>query len=343
MSRFARDYQVVFFEEPEYVEASQVGLAMRTEACGVTVVVPRVEREHALAQQRALLDACLRTLDAQPRVLWYYTPMSLDYSGHLRAERIVYDCMDELSAFRFCPPQLVERERQLLARADVVFTGGMSLYESKRRHHPNVHGCPSSVDIAHFAQARQVLPEPADLAGITPGPRLGFFGVIDERFDVDLLAQLAAARPHWQFILIGPVVKIDPATVPTLPNVHLLGGKRYDELPAYLAHWDVALMPFAMNESTRFISPTKTPEYLAGGRPVVSTPIADVVREYGDCPAVRIASDAAGFVSAIEAALQDRLDRARLWAVADAKLRPMSWDRTWQTMKRELSIALEPA
>jgi UDP-galactopyranose mutase len=258
--------------------------------------------------------------------------MALPFTEHVRASLVVYDCMDELSAFRGAPPELIERERRLLARADRVFTGGVSLYEAKRHLHRSVHAFPSSVDVPHFAAARKRQPDPEDQAPIGR-PRLGFYGVIDERLDTDLLAAAAALRPDWNFVLVGPVVKIDAAQLPRGANVHYLGPKLYEELPRYLAGWDVALMPFARNESTRFISPTKTPEYLAAGRPVVSTPIADVVRSYGETGLVRIADTPEGFVAAAEAALDDAKHPERWIGPVDRALAEMSWDATWARMK----------
>jgi UDP-galactopyranose mutase len=199
-----------------------------------------------------------------------------------------------------------------------------------------VHAFPSSVDVAHFATARRPLPDPADQAAIAH-PRLGFFGVVDERMDLELLAAVADARPDWQLVIVGPVVKIDPASLPRRPNLHFLGGKLYTELPTYLANWDVALMPFARNESTRFISPTKTPEYLAAGKPVVSTSIRDVVRPYGDLGLVRIADTPEDFVRACEAALTE--DRATWLPRVDSHLATMSWDNTWAGMKALLDAA----
>jgi UDP-galactopyranose mutase len=166
-----------------------------------------------------------------------------------------------------------------------------------------------------------------------PRPRLGFYGVIDERFDTELLDQVAQMRPKWSFVMLGPVVKISDGDLPKRPNIHYLGGKRYDQLPAYLSGWDVALMPFAMNESTQFISPTKTPEYLAGGRPVVTTPIKDVVRHYGQLEGVKIASTAEEFVAACEEALELSHDRQGGWlAEADLALSATSWDTTQARM-----------
>jgi UDP-galactopyranose mutase len=264
-------------------------------------------------------------------VLWYYTPMALPFTRHLRPVAVVYDCMDELSAFAGAPPELRQREVELMKRADLVLTGGQSLYEAKRHLHRQVYPFPSSVDAPHFARARQPQPDPADQARI-PHPRIGFFGVIDERFDVDLVRGVAALRPDWHFVLLGPVVKIDPRTLPQAPNLHYLGSKPYTELPSYLSGWDVAMLPFARNESTRFISPTKTPEYLAAGRPVVSTSIRDVVRPYGQEGLARIADDAAEFVAAIEASLAE--DAAIRRVRADAFLSQMSWDLTWSRMRQ---------
>jgi UDP-galactopyranose mutase len=239
--------------------------------------------------------------------------------------------MDELSVFAGAPPELGRREAQLLARADLVLTGGVSLYEAKRGRHPNVHVFPSSVDVAHFAQARRIRHDPADQAPI-PQPRLGFMGVIDERMDLALVRAIADAQRQWQLVFVGPVVKIDPASLPVRPNIHYLGMKQYDELPAYLGGWKVALMPFAQNEATRFISPTKTPEYLAAGKPVVSTPIRDVVRPYGERGLVRIAGDVRGFVSAVKACLAE--GPAARQEEVDAFLGQGSWDQTWTRVER---------
>lgn len=335
MARFARYFDVLYVEEPVPDDDNAAWLEVREEPEGVHVLVPRLpnglseqQKEH---EQRRLIDQYLGSRAAQKMTLWYYTPMSLAFSEQLRADLVVYDCMDELAAFRGAPVQLIDRERQLLSRADVVFTGGYSLYEAKRVLHPSVHPFPSSVDIQHFTQARLKLNEPLDQVGIAH-PRLGFYGVLDERLDIDLIDALAASRPDWSIVLVGPVVKIDPASLPQRQNIHYLGSKTYSELPYYLAGWDVALMPFARNESTRFISPTKTPEYLAGGRAVVSTPIVDVVRSYGASGMVRIAATAGEFVASIEAELARASDRPALCAQADQILGSMSWDCTWQAM-----------
>jgi len=338
MSRFARDRRVFFVEEPVF-EDGPARLDVGERPGGVLVAVPRLPhglpQEEVEAAQRDLLQGMLADHGVSDYVLWYYTPMALGFSAGLAPAAVVYDCMDELSLFRGAPPALLERERRLLEIADLVFTGGQSLYEAKRERHPSVHAFPSSIDAEHFVRARRPCPEPADQAAI-PRPRLGYFGVIDERIDLDLLAAAADARPAWQWVMIGPVVKIDPETLPRRSNLHYLGMKAYDELPSYLAGWDAALMPFAANESTRFISPTKTPEYLAGGRPVVSTPIHDVVRPYGELALVEIAEDPAAFVAAAERSMR-RLgegspEREAWLAQVDEFLSRGSWSRTFRHM-----------
>ena len=335
MSRFARDHRVIFWEEPVFDETDEA--TIEVQPCpdtGVIVVTPQLPRGLSEAEQDArlktLLDIFLAGQHA-PLVRWYYTPMMLSFSRQVEALCTVYDCMDELANFRFAPPRLLDLERELLATADVVFTGGYSLYEAKKDRHPNIHPFPSSVDRAHFAQARGMDAVPDDQAPIDR-PRLGFFGVVDERMDLDLLAALADAHPEWSIVVVGPVVKIDPVDLPVRANIHYLGGKSYAELPVYLGGWDVALMPFAINDSTKFISPTKTPEYLAGGRPVVSTPITDVIRHYSDLEAVFIADGAEAFVAACEKALKLARCGDGWLAEADVKLSNLSWDTTHARM-----------
>lgn len=344
LSRCAQGRRVFFVEEPIFDDGS-VRLDISERACGTQVVVPRLPEglrsKIALeAVLREMVDHLFRTQGIRDHISWYYTPMALGFTRHLKPLVTVYDCMDELSAFKGASPTLREREAELFSRADLVFTGGQSLYEAKRERHPHVYAFPSSIDHAHFAQARQTLAEPADQASIAH-PRLGFFGVIDERLDIELLDGLAAARPDWQIIMIGPVVKIDPATLPRRANIHYLGGKAYSELPAYLAGWDVALLLFARNEATRFISPTKTPEYLAAGKPVVSTSIRDVVRPYGEQGLVSIADTVADFVQAVARALSEEAHNEEWRARVDEFLAQTSWDRTWSQMARLIDDAVK--
>src|SRR5688572_10365673 len=314
-------------------------MEVRAEA-GITTVVPhlppRLDAGMRIGLQKMLLDQLLHDYQIVHPILWYYTPMALEWTRHLEAKTIVFDCMDELSAFAHAPASLLSLEQELLERADLVFTGGQSLYEAKRRRHPRVHAFPSGVDRPHFAQARMPVSDPPDQAAI-PRPRVGFFGVVDERMDLDLVAGLAWLRPDWQQIIIGPVVKIDPASLPRANNIHYLGIKGYGELPAYLAGWDVAYLPFARNDATRFISPTKTPEYLAAGRPVVSTSIADVVRPYGERGFVAIADTPEECAAALDASLAGS-DEAWLQRVDDY-LSNLSWDRTYAAMNRLVAEA----
>ena len=287
-----------------------------------------VAREAALSR---LLDAHVASIRGS-LIAWYYTPMMLPFSRDIDPDLTVFDAMDELSKFKFAPPKLLRLEQELIDRSDIVFTGGSSLYEAKKGRHDNVHCFPSSVDRAHFCKARARQFDPADQEDL-PRPRLGFYGVIDERFDTELLDTVAQMRPDWSFVMVGPVVKIAQEDLPKRPNIHYLGGKTYAELPAYLSGWDVALMPFAMNESTQFISPTKTPEYLSGGKPVVSTPIKDVVRHYGHLEGVKIASTAEEFVAACDAALDLSRNPESGWlAEADLMLSATSWDTTQARM-----------
>jgi hypothetical protein len=334
MSRAALIFDVTYVEEPLFDTVSRSLLDKRMDPSGVTVATPVLPHgttvESACAAQELML-ADLPALQAGgPRTTWYYSPMALPFSGRLQPTLCVYDCMDELSAFHGAPPGLKEREDELFAAADLVFAGGRSLYEAKRARHPDVHLFPSSIDAAHFAGARHAgRDEPSDQRGI-PRPRLGFFGVIDERMDLALVSRAAELRPDWHFVFVGPVVKIDAGTLPRRANIHWLGAKSYAELPDYLAGWDVGLMPFARNEATRYISPTKTPEFLAAGVPVVSTPIADVVRSYGEAGLVEIAADPATVLE--RAATLMHRPKAAWLAAVDAHLATMSWDRTWSDM-----------
>lgn len=338
LSRFAQHGRVFYVEDAFYHNDDLIEphVEIKNRDNGVKVVVvhlPQRLRHDENAADQAQFETLSHYFNEQGvtnYIFWYYTPMALGKSRQFTPKLTVYDCMDELAAFKFAPPALREREQELFRKADLVFTGGHTLYESKREQHPDAHPFPSSIDKAHFGQARGPLAEPADQASIAH-PRIGFFGVVDERLDIELLRELSQAHPEWQFVIIGPVVKINPAILPRTANVHYLGGKDYKELPSYLKGWDVATLLFADNESTKFISPTKTPEYLAAGNPVVSTPIRDVVRPYGDLNLVQIADNAADFGKAISKALTQRED-ADWRKRTDDYLATISWDQTWQQM-----------
>ncbi|WP_205501746.1 glycosyltransferase family 1 protein [Rufibacter psychrotolerans] len=337
LSRFAKHTRIFFFEEPYFHEGAQPRLELQERENGrLSIVVAHLPTgltpAEIDAKQAELLNAFLADHDLQKTVFWYYTPMALEFTRQFEPALTVFDVMDELSAFKFAPPRLLELEQELINKADILFTGGQSLYEAKKHRHKEVYAFPSSIDKAHFAKARQPQEDPADQAHI-PHPRMGFFGVVDERFDIELLREVAAAHPEWQFVIIGPVVKIDPAVLPSSANIHYLGGKSYQELPAYLAGWDVAMLLFAHNDSTKYISPTKTPEYLAAGKPVVSTSIRDVVRPYGELNLVHIADGAPEFEAAIEKALRQKDDKGWM-RKTDDYLAGISWDKTWQNMVR---------
>jgi UDP-galactopyranose mutase len=345
LTRLAKDHRVWYMEEPVTEDTGKPWLETEDVAHNVSVARPHMRAEYPffIGDQLPVLTELTRDLLAERGVervaLWLFTPMPLPVAQVFEPLAVAYDCMDALSMFRFAPPELVEREAQLMRWADVVFTGGPSLYRAKEGQHPNLHCFPSSIDVAHFDQARRASPaEPADQASI-PHPRLGYFGVIDERLDYDLLATLAGARPDWQVIMVGPFAKVNPDDLPHLPNLHYFGQQPYDDLPAYIAGWDVALMPFALNESTRFISPTKTLEYMAAGRAVVSTPIADVQEPYGDI--VYVAGGAPAYAAACEQALgETAIERARRQALADGVLAGTSWDDTAGRMHALLDEAV---
>jgi UDP-galactopyranose mutase len=333
LSRCAKTRRVFFIEEP-VIDDGPLRLDVTRRENSVYVAVPHIPyamlNDVAVeAVQQGLIDRFFVEQDIKDYILWYYTPMALGFTHHLDPVATVYDCMDELSAFKNAPATLRAREAELFKRADLVFTGGQSLYEAKRDQHHSVHAFPSSIDAAHFSAARSIKVDPVDQQEI-PHPRIGFFGVIDERMDLKLVEGVADARPDWHLVMIGPVVKIEESDLPRRPNIHYLGGKSYKELPAYLAGWDAAILPFALNESTRFISPTKTPEYLSAGCPVVSTSIRDIVRPYGQKGLVHIADTVEEFVSALETAMKTNSPR-RLMMVDDF-LKEMSWDRTWSQM-----------
>jgi UDP-galactopyranose mutase len=332
MSRFVKERRVFFFEEPVYDAPSQYNEIFDDPVSGVCVVTPHItsDTENTSDALRHLLDMFMASMEIKTYVTWYYTPLSFVFSEHLKPALLVNDCMDELSSFKFAAPELKDWEQKLFTKADIVFTGGMHLYEAKKKFHSNIHGVPSGIDVKHFIQARKFTKDPVDQASI-PHPRIGFYGVIDERFNIELLRSVAEQRPDWHLVVIGPTAKIDPASLPTNRNIHFIGMRDYKELPGYLAGWDVAMMPFELNEATKYISPTKTPEFLAAGKPVVSTSIHDVVHPYADKKVVSIADTPGEFVAAIEQYLST--ERSKHWLnEVDSLLETMSWDDIWKRM-----------
>lgn len=319
LSRLARQYRILFVEEPiSRVQTGGPTLEVQPgqHAPGVTVVrmVQPVENEAGLrwigfedtltqATYSRLLTGYLAKQGISNPLLWLYTPMALEFTEVLEPSLLIHDVMDQLSAFKGAPPNLAQWEEQLLRQADIVFTGGVSLYRAKKPFNSHTYLFPSGVAIEHWAKAqRDNFARPADLP-TSPGPLLGYFGVIDERMDLALLSHLAQARPDWTIAMLGPVAKIQPSDLPQFPNLHFLGMKSYEELPAYLAYFDVALVPFALNDATRYLSPTKTLEYMAAHKPIVATPIPDLVELYGSV--ARVAETPADFVKEVEAALNE--------------------------------------
>lgn len=340
MSRFARNRRVFFIEEPVLDSTGPRLVESICSRTGVVVAVPHLPclEDPNRALEALLLDFSERHAIRNP-VLWFYTPMALEFiPPSMQSSAVVYDCMDELSLFRGAPPRLQQLEKALTAKTDVLFTGGMSLFEAKRHLHVNTHAAPSGVDRHHFAQARSL---PADFAeqATMPYPRLGYAGVIDERIDLDLIDTVSRRRPEWQFVMIGPIAKISPESLPQRSNIHWLGIKDYSDLPRYFAGWDVGIMPFALNEATRFISPTKTPEYLAAGLPVVSTAIRDVVGPYGETGMAAIAHSVDEFIAEAAKAMLLRQDAIHRHTV-DSFLQGMSWDSVWERMDALISEAL---
>ncbi len=342
LTRFATMFAVYFVEEPIFDAAKEPSVTFISKADKLWVVTPHLpdgtSHEEAVVMQKQLLDKFLRKGSTSDFLFWYYTPMALKFSGHYTPAITLYDCMDELSNFKFAPPELKELEDQLFAQADIVFTGGHSLYEHKKNRHHNIFPFPSSIDKEHFAQARSITEQPEDQKKIE-GKKLGFYGVIDERFDIETIREMAEKRPDWQFILLGPVVKIDPNSLPQRANIHFLGGKSYDQLPQYVSGWDVALIPFMLNDATKFISPTKTPEYLAAGVPVVSTAIQDVVRPYGEAGIVKIAGTSDEFIEAAEAYMD--INKADWLPIIDDFLAGNSWSNTFGSMMKNLTTTIK--
>lgn len=339
MSRFAKKGRVFFIEEPIF-DSDEARLDVTEPSENVFVCVPHLSTMDGSVDDviTSLVDEFSGEQNLRRYINWFYTPMMLEWSRNLSPVATVYDCMDELSGFKNAPPALRQRERDLFARADLVFTGGRSLYEAKRHQHKSVHAFPSSIDVAHFARALYVDDEDPQQSEI-PRPRVGFVGVIDERADLGLLEAVADLRGDLNFVMVGPVVKIDDASLPRRANIHYLGQRNYMELPVILAGWDVAILPFALNESTRYISPTKTPEYLAAGLPVVSTPIADVVDPYGKMGLVCIAATAEEFAKCLTSVMEEDANGRR--AEAAEFLTDISWDKTFNSMYSLIAVTIE--
>ncbi len=344
LSRLSARHRIIFIEEP-IIDPGAAPHWERIKAGNVLVCRPHTPlmecgfNDLQKPTLQDLISQLIREENLERYVVWFYTPLALPLVEGLAPLAVVYDCMDELSAFLHAPKQLLDYEAKLLKLADLVFTGGPSLYRAKRNRHPNVFCFPSSVDAAHFSSARNVNTREAEDQAHLPHPRLGFFGVIDERIDFPLIDYVARTHPEWQIMMIGPVVKIDPASLPRHSNIHYLGQRKYQDLPNYLKGWDVCLAPFARNASTKFISPTKTLEYMAAELPIVSTPITDVAEPYGKI--VYLGETPEAFAAACEVALhasdQDRA--SRISGMRDV-LSKTSWDATAEAMEKEIEATI---
>jgi glycosyltransferase involved in cell wall biosynthesis len=349
LSRFARTAPVLFIEEPFHLDDSTSDRLELTVPCtNVIRAVPllrgdlRGDYDRSIAAVREL---ALTELGPHGRldgvfsnaVQWFYTPMAAPAMlGAFNEVGVVYDCMDELSQFRNAPADLLRRERLLLTNADIVFTGGYKLFTAKSAHHSNVHFFGCGVDVRHFARARdEGTSVPVDAQ--FDSPVAGYFGVIDERLDYELIAQLAASNPDLSVVMVGPTAKVDPGELPQAPNIHWLGQRAYDELPRYVKGFDVCLMPFALNEATEYINPTKTLEYMAAGKPIVSTAVADVVRNF--TPVVSVASTRAAFVATVERLSKER-DEA-LIADGIAMAARASWESIVERMRSLIANAVD--
>ena len=344
MTRLAQHYPVLFIEEPVY-QPGAAGLHRSIPAPNITVIQPHtdIDAPGFHDSQIALLQQQLSTLvnENERPLIWFYTPMALPLLTTFQPCAVIYDCMDELSAFDYAPRQLQQRESALMSRADLVFTGGTSLYEVKKTKHPQVYCFPSSVDIVHFEQALD-RNNGHPLQSSLPSPRLGYYGVIDERMDMELIAALADSHPEWHIVMVGPVVKIDPSSLPRRDNIHWFGQQPYEALPHFLAGWDICLMPFALNASTRFISPTKVLEYMAAQLPVVSTAITDVERHYAGL--VAIAHTQKEFILACENALHlPPESRQKLAEQMQVRVAATSWDHTAEQMYKLIYQAMHKA
>jgi UDP-galactopyranose mutase len=326
LTRLAKRVPVLYVEEP-FFGAEEHDRLIEEE--GLTVLRP-VRRSLEATRLDGRTLAVVRDWVGERRPLvWLYAPMMFALADTFPEAPLAYDCMEELSALAYVPLELKSREKNLLERADPVFAGGRSLYDSRRELGSKVKLYPSGVEFEHFAPAATMPPHP--LVVHLARPVYGCFGMIDDRVDFDLIRSLAERAAS--VVLAGPVMKIDPAMLPRRANVHFTGQVAYADLPSYLAGFDVALLPYALNPSTASLSPAKTPEYLAGGKPVVATPIPDVVADWGDL--VTIAETPEAFADACTAAARHP-DSAR-GATGVERARAAGWDAIVASMWADLT------
>ncbi|WP_166636892.1 glycosyltransferase [Cognatilysobacter terrigena] len=346
-SRLAKNHRVLFIEDPVIAEG-EPHLAIDEPYPNLVRIVPQIPQHLAVNADKdaeIFLPQIKEALRTHPLlagrfespVHWFYSPMPAPgYMGQFGAAGVVYDCMDELANFRFAPPDIADRERFVMSNADVVFTGGYQLFDAKSKHHDNVHVYGCGVDVEHYSKARDEKTEIPAAVAAAPGPRFGYFGVIDERLDYELISALADRFPDASIVMAGPLAKVDPNDLPKQANIHWLGQQRYEDLPAIVKGFDVCLMPFALNEATKYINPTKTLEYMAGGKPIVSTAVADVVRNF--TPIVDVAYSQDEFLDAVDRAWRE--PNANLIAQGIERAAGSSWDATVESMRNDVQQAV---
>lgn len=342
MSRFAQEHRVFYIEEPVYDAESNHFEVQQVSNLSLWIVVPHLSATATDHQNKIcgeLLDDLIKNFDIRKYITWYYTPLALRFSKHLAPLALVYDCMSDVQGSASASSELIVCEHELLHKADIVFAAGYGLYETMRNRHHNIYAFPNSIDKEHFHGARMVTEELPEQAAI-PHPRIGFHGIVDECVDVKLLTTLAEQRPDWHFIIIGPIAAANTESLPSKPNMHFLGAKEYDIVPRYIAGWDVGIIPYAHNDHTKYLHPCKTMEYLAMGKPVVSTSIYDVVVPYGKKGLVLIADTVPVFIAAIEKALAMRGIKQRVLK-ADRFLSNISWDKTHRHMYILIEAVIE--
>jgi len=348
MSRLAYHYRVLFIEEPIYEQtvSRYPTLEYSCQGPNIEVLTPRTGVPTAgFNQQQAsilapLLEEYLLANCIEDYAIWFYTPMAYSFIDYLQPKAVIYDCTEIDSERDEDSMEWREMEEALVDHADTIFTSGPSLYDSKRDIHPNVHCLPNAVDMVHFSPERllQTSHSSTDVAQLQEKigfPRLGFFGVIDERIDFDLLAKVAEARPDWNIVMLGPIKNVNESELPKYPNIHWLGMHSYERLPYFLATWDVCFLPYIVNDLTGFINPCQTLEYMAAEKPVVSTAIPDIAAMYEDV--AHFVHTPKQFIEQCETLLSHTaVERSALVSGMLTAVWRMSWDNAVESVRREL-------